>query len=86
MPRPPFNLLRACFWLLAAIIGTVLLGMLITTGGCVIAVITKVQPPGTCVNLGIDKLLHDWWAEMLSAVLALLLAARGMPPPGDDDQ
>lgn len=80
MPRQPFDMLRACFWLLAVVIGFVLLGMMLTTLGCIYGVLVGVAPPGTCLKLGIVELFHDWWAEILTAVLALI-AARGPSPP-----
>lgn len=81
--RPPsFDLLRACFWLLAVVIGVALFGLLISAGACVVGVLSGRFPAGTCINLGLPQILHDWWIEMLTAILALL-AARGPGRPPD---
>jgi len=80
LSKPPFDLLRACFWLLAALVGVALLGMLVTIGFCDLAVWTGRVPVGTCVKLDIPEMLRDWWESALTAVMALLVA-RGPPPP-----
>jgi hypothetical protein len=80
--KPPFDILRACFWLLACIIAVILLIMMLAAISCAVGVlVTKVAEPGTCVKLGLPDLMHDWWSEILTAVLALIAAGGRMGPP-----
>jgi hypothetical protein len=74
-------MLRACFWLLAATIGVVLFCMIITALACTLGVLYGVAPPGTCIKLGLVQSLHDWWAEILTSILALIAAGSNRPPP-----
>jgi len=81
-PRPPFDLLRAAFILLACIIMITMALMTLVVAGCVIGTFTGRFPAGTCRDLGIGQLIRDYWSEILTTVLALLVA-RGPPPPPD---
>lgn len=82
----PFDLLRACFWLMAIIVILVMVMLVAIATGCGYMVISGRMPPGTCVALGISGQLRELFSEVLTAVLALLLAARSPPPPPDKDQ
>lgn len=84
MSQPPFDLLRACYWLVAAIVVTVLFMMLIGLGGCIIGVAVGRLPPGHCSDSGLGQMLHDWWSELLTLILALLVARPPPTPPPDD--
>lgn len=90
MPRPPFDMMRACFWLLAIVIAVQLFQMLASGIGCGVLVVLRMQPVGTCVEKGIIDQLRETWSEIFTAVLALLLAARSQgpppPPPPDDEK
>ena len=81
MPRP-FSPLRAAFWLLAAVVVTELVSTLTTVAGCFwLVVITRAYAIGACENIA--QQIREVWAEMLAAILALLLAANsgnGRPP------
>jgi hypothetical protein len=83
MSRAPFSMIRAAFWLLAAVIVTELLMTLTAVLGCMwLIVVTTEYKLGACTNVSIQ--IREIWAEMLAAILALLLAARGSnggPPP-----
>jgi hypothetical protein len=83
MPRPPFNMLRACFLLLAAVIlievFTAISGGLV----CVYLNFLTVREIGSCQFAASQ--IRDIFSEVLTAVLALLLAARGPRPPDDDN-
>jgi len=72
-----FNMLRACFLLLA----TIILAQVATTlaGGvtCFYLLIVGQAELGSCASFG--ALAREIWAEALAAVLALLLAARSDP-------
>jgi hypothetical protein len=81
LPEQPFNLLKACFWLLAAVIGAVMLVGLSGTLGCMIGVMIGTFPVGHCAETGVVQTFHDWWAEILAAVFALLAARNNRPPP-----
>lgn len=85
----PFNLLRACFWLLAVLVVVELLATMAVIGTCVWTVgITRTMPIGSCADVRAQ--IQDVWAELLAAILALLLAGRSgngppPPPPGGAD-
>jgi hypothetical protein len=74
-------MLRACFWLLAAVIGVMLAMQLGIALGCIIGPLTQIVPPGTCQQLGFVEAVREMWAEVLTAVFALLAVARPPPPP-----
>ena len=78
MPKRPFDILRACFYLLAAVILIQLLATVAAGVMCWLTNIYGAKVVGAC--LPIDQVIRDIWAEILTAVLALL-AARGSPPP-----
>ena len=83
MPRPPFDLLRAAFLLLAAAMGVAMLVILAAESGCIwLIVVEQSQPIGACRDIG-DQ-LRELWSEMITAILALLLAGRNAPPPPPD--
>jgi len=77
--RPPFDMLRAAFYLLAAIIGIEVL--LTSTAGmaCFWLIVSGQYKIGACSDMG-DR-IKEQWSEIVSAVLALLLAARSPPRP-----
>jgi len=71
-------MLRACFWLLALTVVTELTVTLVAAGGCVwVILVAAVQPIGACAGVG--QQIREVWAEVLAAILALLLASRGSP-------
>jgi hypothetical protein len=74
----PFNLLRAAFLLLAAVIVVELAATLLGLGGCFWLIWTGRYQLGACSN--VTALIREVWAEMLAAVLALLLAGKGDRP------
>jgi hypothetical protein len=83
----PFNLLRACFLLLAALVVVELIATLTALGGCFWLIVVQASYPiGACASIG--QQVREVWAEMLASILALLLAGRGggngrpPPPPG----
>lgn len=76
-----FNILRAVFWLLAAV---VLITMVVVSFGlvaCTYNAMVGTHEVGTCIKAGVADELHNIWTEMLTAVLALLAAGRGGSPP-----
>ena len=71
----PFNMLRWCFLLLATVIIAQLVSILGGAATCYWLFITGSAEPGACSSfLGQAR---EMWAEVLAAILALLLAARG---------
>jgi len=85
MRRPPFDILRACFMLLA----TVVLIIMVETMGALIAcawvvVVTKGDADPGCTQIGAR--IHEVMTELLTAILALLAASRGGPPPTDGEK
>lgn len=83
MARRPFSMLRACFYLLAAVIAVEVAGTIIAAGGCFYLNLATVQTIGAC--LPVTQVIREQWAEILSAILALLVASKngnGPPPPG----
>jgi hypothetical protein len=78
-----FNMLRACFWLLAAILLVQSVDTSLGALTCYYLFIESIAKIGDCSGYG-DR-VNTIWAEMLATVLALLLAARGGPPPDDKE-
>lgn len=75
-----FNLLRACFLLLATVVAVELFSSLVALGGCFwLIVVTRAYQIGACADLGSQ--VREVWAELLATILALLLAGRSEPPP-----
>jgi site-specific recombinase len=86
-PRPPFDILRAAFWLLAVLV-IVTMGLIaLVVTGCVVGTLTGRFAAGTCNQIGIGQLIRDYWSEILTTILALLVAGRPPPPaPPPDDE
>jgi hypothetical protein len=81
-PPPFFHMLRAAFWLLTAVVGTELILTLVAGSGCIWLIISGTAAIGSCT--GLVGQIREVWAEVLAAILALLLASRngnGPPPP-----
>lgn len=80
-------MLRAAFWLLAFVVATELLSTIMAISGCFwLIVVSRQVQIGACENVG--QQIREVWAEVLAAILALLLAARnggGKPPSGDGE-
>jgi hypothetical protein len=73
-------ILKAVFWLLAAVVATALLIILAAEAGCIwLIAIAQTEPIGACESIGAQ--VREVWSEMLTAILALLLAARSGGPP-----
>jgi hypothetical protein len=81
-PPPPFDTLKWCFALLAVVIVVMLAASTLGVVGCAWMVISGRAPAGTCMQAGILGQARELMSEALTAVLALLLAARGGGPPG----
>ena len=82
MPRPPFDLLRGCFHLLAVILIIEVLASIMGGVLCWVTNIRSATPTvGACSEAA--QQIRETWSEILAAILALLLAARppGPPPP-----
>jgi len=80
--RPPFNMLRACFWLLAFVIASQVITILFGSWTCFYLFIVGALQPGACSSF--TGQAREMWSEVLAAILALLLAARsgnGTKPP-----
>lgn len=73
-----FNMLRACFILLAVVVISQVLAILGGAATCYFLLITNSSEPGACS--GFAGQAREMWAEVLAAVLALLVASRGPPP------
>ena len=79
MSRPPFDLLRACFYLLAVILLAELAFTMLSGFLCYYLNLVTTRTIGAC--LPAVELIRQQWSEILATILALLLAAKG-PPPG----
>ena len=58
MARPPqhrFDMLRACFWLIAGMVGTVMLVMVGSVAACITGVAVEKLDPGHCVETGVRR-------------------------------
>lgn len=79
--KPPFDMQRACFMLIALLVIGAVVVLIVAAAGCTYMVLSGRSEPGTCIKVGITAQLREMFAEVLTAVLALLLAARSGPPP-----
>jgi hypothetical protein len=77
-PPPEFPMLRAAFWLLALVIITESVLTAVAGIGCFWMILEGRLPIGSCA--GVSQQVREVWAEMLAAILALLLASRNPPP------
>jgi hypothetical protein len=84
MPKP-FNMLRACFWLLAAIILVLLFEGSLGIVACAYLTMTERQEIGNCLKAGVVDHIREILELALTTVLALLLADRNKNPPDKDD-
>jgi len=85
MPRPPFDVIRACFLLLATVVLIMMTETLIAILACVwIVAVKQGEPLGSCQSLGGQ--IRDIMSELLTAILALIASSRGggRPPPDED--
>lgn len=76
---PRFDLLRACFWLLAVVIAIEAVTTAIAGASCVWLLFGDRYQIGACENVG--TLVRNVFSDLLAAVLALLLAGTKSPPP-----
>ena len=74
---------RACFWLLAVILLTLTAEQATAVFGCIVGVMIKIIPLGSCTQAGIIQQAREVGELALTTVLALLLAARNPPNDGD---
>ena len=82
MPRPPFDVIRACFLLLAIVILIMMTETLMAMAGCIwITAIQHAEPLGSCASLGTQ--IRDIMSELLTAILALIASSRGGRPPDE---
>lgn len=80
--RPPFDLIRAAFYLLAAVILVVMTETMVVLLGCSwLIVVMQKEPIGACAEVGSQ--IREVISEMVTAVLALLVAGRA--PPKDKE-
>jgi len=67
-------MLKAAFWLLAIVILCEVGATIIAGLSCVYMIVSLAAPMGACQPLITQ--IREIWAEVLAAILALLLAAR----------
>lgn len=79
--RPPFPMLRACFYLFGIVLLLQCLWVSIAVLTCVVLIYQKAYPLGACADLGARA--SAIFTEALAGILALLLAARPPTPPPD---
>ena len=65
-----FDLLQACFWLIAALAGVALVVTAFAGIGCVWMVLYGTEKLGSCSSIG--TLTREVWTELLAAIFALL--------------
>ena len=73
-----FNLLRACFLLLAVVILAQVATVMAGAASCFYMFLIGTAQLGACSSF--SEAMREMWSEILAAILALLLAARGPPP------
>lgn len=80
-----FDLLRACFWLLAFVIGVEVIIVGFAGASCVFLLVSDRYQIGACDNVG--NLVRNIFSDLLAAILALIVASRGgSPPSGRQDE
>jgi hypothetical protein len=80
-----FDILRACFYILAIVILFAMLETLIALLGCSwLIVVKQMEPKTVCDQFG--TMIRDVITEALTSVLALLVASRPRPPDDDDPE
>lgn len=84
MARPPFDLLKAAFYLLATVILAEVLFSILGALGCFWINMVGRAEIGAC--LPVATVVREIFAELLTAILALLLAGRVPPPPPPGDE
>lgn len=80
-PRRPFDIVRACFLLLAVVVCIAMGETMVAVVGCVWNYVARSdlpQPDGACGNLGNN--VREIMTELLTAILALIAASRPLPP------
>lgn len=75
--RPPFDLVRAAFWLLAAILGVEGIVVLASVGACVIHSAMIISDPN--VKCDPDNRLGDLLTGALAVAMALLVGGVKKP-------
>lgn len=78
-PKKPFDAMRAAFLLLAVILLSELALVIFGAVGCFWLILNGRYEMGACATVG--QQAREIFAELLTAILALLLAARGPPSP-----
>jgi hypothetical protein len=76
--KPPWDMARAAFLLLAAVSLVAMLETAFTLVGCWWLMWTTIFKAGDCASAGNN--VRELFTEILTAVLALLLAGRTPPP------
>lgn len=84
MSRPPFDVLKWSFLLLSVVVLSELGMVLFAAMGCFWAVLSGEFKLGSCFDIGVQA--REIFGELLTAVLALLLAGRAPPPPPPPDE
>jgi hypothetical protein len=84
MARPPFDVIRACFLLLALVVLIVMLETLLGVLGCVwVIAIVRAETLGACSSVGSQ--IRDIMSELITAILALIASSRGGRPPSNGE-
>jgi len=60
--------------------------LIIVSTGCVMGVWYKVIEEGACTKSGLTEAIHTWWQELLTAILALIIAGGQFKPPNKPDE
>lgn len=76
-PRPPFDIVRGVFWLIAAVIVFAMILMASIGGLCAYLVVVKGLGFADCKGFDIRGV----WAEVLTTLLVLLNTRRDPPAP-----
>lgn len=80
MSRPPFDILRWSFLLLAVLLAVQIIETMLGVLVCGYMVVAGRSMIGACVEAGVVTQIREVFSEALTAVMALLLASRTRPP------
>lgn len=81
MPRRPFNIVAAVFYLLAGVIAAQIVTATLAGLGCFYMNANTVREIGACMPIA--QLIQSQWDKIFETALALLIAGNAgrLPPP-----
>ena len=85
MPRPPFDILKWAFVMMAALVIVMMVEILGAGVMCAWQVTTGRAELGACIRAGITDQVREIWELALTTMMALIAIGRNNPPPPDKE-